>query len=101
MPYKHMLAVVAAVLAFGAVALASVEDATRDCLSEDNTRRINGCTAMLDTPGLPDDQRSVAHGMRALAYSLLGMFDKAIADYDEALRIKPDFALALNNRAWA
>ncbi len=39
--------------------------------------------------------------MRALAYSLLGMFDKALADYDEALRIKPDFPLALNNRAWA
>ena len=39
--------------------------------------------------------------MRALAYSLLGMFDKALADYDEALKIKPDFPLALNNRAWA
>ena len=26
--------------------------------------------------------------------------DRALADYAEALRIDPDFALALNNRAW-
>ena len=56
---------------------------------------------MIDTPGLPDEQRSLAYGMRALAYSLLGMFDKALVDYDAALKIKPDFPLALNNRAWA
>ena len=93
--------VLGAVLALGAAAQATVENASRDCLSDDNSRRISGCTTMLESPGLPDDQRSIAHGMRALAYSLLGMFDKAIVDYDEAIRIKPDFALALNNRAWA
>lgn len=92
---------VVAVVAFGAAALATVDDPTLDCLSEDNERRIRGCSAMLDTPGLPDDQRSLAFGMRALAYSILGVFDKALSDYDAALRIKPDFPLALNNRAWA
>ena len=29
------------------------------------------------------------------------MFDKALDDYGKALEIKPDFPLALNNRAWA
>jgi len=101
MAYARILSTMAAVLAFGAAALAIVNDPTLDCLSEDNERRISGCSAMIDTPGLPDDQRSLAYGMRALAYSLLGMFDKALADYDEALTIKPDFPLALNNRAWA
>jgi tetratricopeptide (TPR) repeat protein len=101
MAYAMILSTMAAVLAFGAAALATVNDPTLDCLSEDNERRISGCSAMIDTPGLPDDQRSLAYGMRALAYSLLGMFDKALADYDEALTIKPDFPLALNNRAWA
>ncbi|MEI9901111.1 MAG: tetratricopeptide repeat protein [Hyphomicrobium sp.] len=38
---------------------------------------------------------------RRLAYSLLGKFEEAIADYDAALKIRPDFPLALNNRAWA
>jgi len=89
-------------LAFGAtVAVAAVDDPTIDCLSDDNQRRISGCSTLLDTPGLPKGQRSMALSMRALAYSLLGMFDKALADYDEALVINPDFPLALNNRAWS
>ena len=39
--------------------------------------------------------------MRALAYSLKGRYDTAIRDYDAAIAMKPDFAVALNNRAWA
>ena len=85
----------------GTVARATVDDPTVDCLSDDNQRRLNGCSALLNTPGLPKSERSMALSMRALAYSLLGMFDKALADYDEALTITPDFPLALNNRAWS
>ena len=39
--------------------------------------------------------------MRALAYSLKGRYDTAMRDYDVAIAMKPDFAVALNNRAWA
>jgi len=85
----------------GTVARATVDDPTVDCLSDDNQRRLNGCSALLNTPGLPKSERSMDLSMRALAYSLLGMFDKALADYDEALTITPDFPLALNNRAWS
>jgi tetratricopeptide (TPR) repeat protein len=101
MAYFRVLAVVLAALVSVGVALATNEDATRDCIEGDNGKKISGCTAMLATPELPEGQRSLAFGMRALAYSLLGMFDKAIVDYDEALKLNPDFALALNNRAWA
>ena len=102
MGYSRSFAIATAVLALSAAgALATVDGAAVDCMSEDNGRRISGCSAMIDTPGLPADQRSLAYGMRALAYSLLGMFDKALDDYGKALEIKPDFPLALNNRAWA
>jgi tetratricopeptide (TPR) repeat protein len=101
MARMRILAVMVALAALGASAMATVDDPTLDCLSEDNERRISGCSALLDTPGLPDEQRSLAFGMRALAYSLLGIFDMALSDYDAALKIKPDFPLALNNRAWA
>jgi tetratricopeptide (TPR) repeat protein len=56
---------------------------------------------MIKTPGLPPEQLSVAYGLRALGYSLKGWFDKAVADYDKAIGLNPDFAAALNNRAWA
>ncbi len=85
----------------GAAALATVIDPTLDCLSDDNERRISGCSAMIETPGLPPEQLSVAYGLRALGYSLKGWFDKAVADYDKAIDLNPDFAAALNNRAWA
>ena len=68
----------------GATALATVIDPSLDCLSEDNERRISGCSAMIETPGLPPEQLSVAYGLRALGYSLKGWFDKAVA------WIKPD-----------
>lgn len=102
MTFARLFLAAVAAATFGiAAAMATVDDPALDCLSEDNERRISGCSALIDTPGLPDDQRSLAYGMRALAYSLIGMFDKALADYDEALKIKPDFPLALNNRAWS
>lgn len=91
----RFLAAVAAIVVWTAAAFATV------CMSDNNDRRISGCSALIDTPGLPEEQRSLAFSMRALAYSLLGMFDKAIADYDQALGVNPDFPLALNNRAWA
>ena len=101
MSYARFFAAAAAVVVGVAVALANTGDPMLDCLSDNNERRITGCSALIDTPGLPDGQRMVAYGMRALAYSVLGMFEKAIADYDVALKMKPDFPLALNNRAWA
>ncbi|CAN1723224.1 Tetratricopeptide repeat protein [Hyphomicrobium sp. 1Nfss2.1] len=101
MSFLRLAVVLAVLLSGGLAALATVDDPMVDCLSDDNQRRIKGCSAMIDTPGLPEDQRSLAYGMRALAYSLLGMFDKAIHDYDVALEVRPDFPLALNNRAWA
>ena len=44
---------------------------------------------------------SQVYAMRALAYSLKGRYSTAIQDYDMAIGIQPDFAMALNNRAWA
>jgi tetratricopeptide (TPR) repeat protein len=93
---------VAALLALGgAGGLAADGDPMLDCLSDDNGRRISGCTALIEDSALGPAQKSLAYGMRALAYSLQGVFDKALPDYDKAINLNPDFAVALNNRAWA
>lgn len=72
----------------------------RECFGTDTTRRIEACTQLLETP-LPPAERSYAYAMRALSYSLQGLYDQAIPDYNNAIEISPDFAVALNNRAWA
>lgn len=80
---------------------AARSDTIADCFSEDNERRIAGCTSLLDVPGLSKAEKSLAHAMRALAYSLKGQYDRALPDYDHAIELDPSSAIALNNRAWA
>ena len=76
-------------------------DSAADCFSEDLDRRIEGCTALIEQGDQGAADLSYAYAMRALAYSLKGRYEAAIRDYDVALAMKPDFAVALNNRAWA
>lgn len=72
-----------------------------DCFSSDMMRRIEGCTELLKLPHLAPSVRADAYALRALALSLVGRYPEAIADYDQALAMRPDHAVALNNRAWA
>src|ERR1700687_1059635 len=87
-------------LAAGLAGPARADSAT-DCFSEDIERRIEGCSALIERRDESMADLSLAYAMRALAYSLKGHYDTAIRDYDAAIAMKPDFAVALNNRAWA
>jgi tetratricopeptide (TPR) repeat protein len=90
------------VLAVGAVVSAPAHaDPTADCRSEDLERRIEGCTALIEQRTQSIVDLSYAYAMRGLAYSLKGDYSLAISDFDMAIREQPDFAVALNNRAWA
>lgn len=99
MKTKQTFAVLALLLSLSSSLSMAIEG--HDCFSSDNERRIEGCTRLLEQPGLPIDQMSQAHAMRALAFSLQGKYAAAIQDYDQAIQLIPDFAVALNNRAWA
>ena len=72
-----------------------------DCFSDDFNRRIESCSALIEQPGLGDDDLALAYSARALAYSVLGKYGEAIIDYDASLKLDPLSAIALNNRAWA
>jgi tetratricopeptide (TPR) repeat protein len=71
------------------------------CFGEDIEGRIAGCTALIERRDSSVAEMSAVYAMRALAYSLKGQYATAIGDYDTAITMRPDFAVALNNRAWA
>jgi tetratricopeptide (TPR) repeat protein len=72
-----------------------------DCYNEDVETRIRGCTELLGRSGLSTEARSSAYATRALGYSLKRDYGRAIEDYDKSIKLIPNFATALNNRAWA
>jgi tetratricopeptide (TPR) repeat protein len=72
-----------------------------NCFGEDIERRISGCTALIERRDSSVAELSAVYAMRALAYSLKGQYATAIGDYDTAITMRPNFAVALNNRAWA
>ena len=90
------------------LALAALRSAPRvraddavSCFGEDIEGRIAGCTALIERRDSSVAEMSAVYAMRALAYSLKGQYATAIGDYDTAITMRPDFAVALNNRAWA
>ena len=82
-------------------AVARADNSAADCLSDDNERRIAGCSVIIENPATTPLDRSNALAMRGLALSIKGLLDRAIDDYNAALTINPNSPSALNNRAWA
>jgi tetratricopeptide (TPR) repeat protein len=100
---KRSAGVVATLALIGAIATSVAADDANSihCFGKDNERRIEGCTALIGHGGVPQAQLADVYAMRALAYSLKGDYPTAIRDYDVAIEMRSNFAVALNNRAWA
>lgn len=90
----------AAFLAVGSTGVSATEG-VHDCDKPEAEARIRACTELIETQGVNEARRATAYANRALSYSLRGEYETAIRDYDEAIKMFPDFAVALNNRAWA
>jgi tetratricopeptide (TPR) repeat protein len=80
-------------------ATGAMADELTGCDSRDPELRIAACTALIDAPGTAAAVRAEALFLRGLSYLELGQYQHSLADYDEAIRISPQFAAALNNRA--
>lgn len=96
----------AGLAAVALLATRALAGAHQDCLenpqfSQDVVRGVAACTEVIDNPAYPNSVTTQALAQRALGYSLQGDYAKAIADYDRAIAMFPNFAVALNNRAWA
>jgi tetratricopeptide (TPR) repeat protein len=87
------------VAASGAMADEWSVPAPGGCDSLEPARRIVPCTALIDAPDTAAAVRAKAFFLRGLSYWQLNQRDRAVSDYDQAIRIAPRFAGALNNRA--
>ncbi|MCZ6446636.1 MAG: tetratricopeptide repeat protein [Alphaproteobacteria bacterium] len=60
--------------------------------------RIVACTRNIQSGRFIGKNLAQAFTNRGLAYKRKGLWDRAIADYDEAIRLNPDLAETFNNR---
>ncbi|WP_024341957.1 tetratricopeptide repeat protein [Bradyrhizobium japonicum] len=64
-------------------------------------RPIRGCTAVISAGERVLAQLVAAYNNRGLAFRANGDLDRAIEDYDQAIRLMPDHYVAINNRGVA
>ena len=92
-------------LAWGAplAQAASLEAEWKDCVQEqDRDLQASGCTKLLARgKALNVADRAIAYGNRGIAFAGKDDFDRAIADYDQAIKLDPNFADAYYNRGIA
>jgi tetratricopeptide (TPR) repeat protein len=91
-------------IAVGAVlttpASADIKRDKSDCTQfADLDRTIEGCTRLLNNPQFEKQLIPVVYNNRGIAWQYKGDFDRAIADYSEALRLDPRQVRSLANRA--
>jgi len=88
------------ILAETGTARADFNDEVRRCDlgGEHPDIQIIACTRNIESGRFAGRNLAVAFTNRALGYKRKGQLDKAIADYDEAIRLKPDLVVAFNNR---
>ncbi|MBF0507239.1 MAG: tetratricopeptide repeat protein [Nitrospirae bacterium] len=91
-------------LANAAAAAASWTSDAATCAGTEGTvdERIVACTRAITSGQLSPEELAISYYNRGIEWRDKGDYDKAIADYSEAIRRNPQYALAYNNRgiAW-
>jgi len=99
-----VLAIAVAMLAISP-AFAQTQRQLDHCANKDDSfapaLRIEGCSATIKQAASSGENLSWAFYNRGIAYAKKGDLDRAIADFDQALRLDPDSTFALNNRGAA
>jgi tetratricopeptide (TPR) repeat protein len=90
--------IVVSMLITGGWVVAACTDDKSDCRDgKDVDLKIKGCSALITA----DSKDAMAFYSRGAAYQTKRDLDKAIADYSQAILLKPDYAAAYENRVRA
>jgi tetratricopeptide (TPR) repeat protein len=101
---KRLCSILTGVSLAGASALAQTPQERGWCESEDAVtvdQRIDGCSAVIRAARDKSDKLAEAFNNRGVGYRLKGDYDRAIADYNQAIKLNAKFASAYNNRGVA
>ena len=71
-----------------------------DCRTENPDKLIAGCTAVIEKHERRDEDIALAHRRRGVWYARRNMLDRAMPDFDNAVRLAPSSADALIDRAF-
>src|SRR5215471_914599 len=89
---KRLCSILTGVLLAGASALAQTPQERGWCEGEDAVtvdQRIDGCSAVIKAARDKGDKLAEAFNNRGVAYEKKGEYDRAILDYDQAIKLKP------------
>jgi tetratricopeptide (TPR) repeat protein len=91
-----LLFVMTHITGFGGAATAQPLDQQQQCPAPDPDLSISGCTAMIQSGHETQQKLAIDFYSRGFAYLLKDQYDCAIEDFDQAIRLNPNYALALN-----
>ena len=90
----------------GALFESAIADDLADCERTGGDKQIQACSRIIESgllSGKPISKKNLAaaYNNRGRAYGETGALDRAISDYNAAIRLNPDFATAYYNRGVA
>lgn len=100
--FGWLLALLIAAGPLASPALADFDEDKRICSSEDSdqgAKIIDACTRQIESGRWQGRNLAFTYNNRAEGYRVLDELDKAIADYDRAIKLYPQYAKAYVNRA--
>lgn len=88
-------------LVAGSIGASAAADDQADCIQEDDAdRKIQGCTAAIGSGKWSGPDLAWAYSNRGLGYRRQGRLQNALDDYNEAIRLRPNYPDAYGNRAY-
>ena len=98
---RHLFATAVFLVLLAGSAVAQTRDQNWAwCKGGDPVLSIKGCTGLIQSLSETRNNLAIAHSNRGITYSDRGEFDRALADYEQALKLNPNLAQAMNSLAW-